>query len=277
MNFKKYFYFKENNDLKKHVRNYSSASDFLKSQYTGYIQSNAYDGMNFFKKIENCPKLIKILKISTGEEIEFRQTGEKLKYTKTDKNGNIERDNNGSALFQSDDEIKQNKLPKEETTVYAFNSKKENIGYASDEWGADGVWVKPEYQKQGIGTELLILLKQQVGTRKIGQMTNAGINMTRSYWRKLTGNKKPDINNILNKYKEFIINYNDNDKFEDKEDLSKASEAIRAWVRFFNILTPDEQYEFNNYFYPKDFNQIISPEDFYEKYKKRNIHSRSIA
>lgn len=266
------FYFNED-EWEDKVKSYKSAEDFVKSQYTGFISSDAYEDMRFDMDIKKVPNLIKTIETKSGEKIEFRKTGEKLKYTKIDKEGNIVRDSKGLAMMMSDDEIKERGLPIESTTIYAFNSKGEEVGYASDEFGADGVWVKPEYQKQGIGTELLHEFRKQFKNRpnrKIGQMTPAGMNMTRSYWRKLTGKEKPDINMILNKYKEFLKNYDDTDdsKDEDYDIKDSTPEYMKALIRFEYTISPDEKTELNQYFYPGDFKQEISPKDFYEKYKK---------
>ena len=79
--------------------------------------------------------------------------------------------------------MQDHNLPMFETTVVAYHND-QPIGHASDEWGADGVWVEGNYQKLGIGTHLLFLFRQQFKSkRKIGQMTPTGQYMTRSYYR----------------------------------------------------------------------------------------------
>jgi len=273
MNFNKYYFIEDEEQLKKQASSHKTAQDFLKSQNTGFIRSGAYDNMQFRQDIKKTPKLIKTIESKNGEKIEFRQTGEKLMYVKHDDKGELVRDQRGLAVMMSDDEIKKEGLNTEHTTVYAFNSKGNNIGYASDEFGSDGVWVKPEYQKQGIGTELLITFKKQFTNdhkRKIGQMTSAGMNMTRSYWRKLTGNQKPELKNILKQFEDFVKKYDDNKKYpEDIKNIRpETPEYMRAYTRFTYSINADEKTVLEQYFYPDNFNPEITLKDFYERYKK---------
>ena len=75
-------------------------------------------------------------------------------------------------------------LPLTSTTILAFNEKERNVGIASDEFGADGIWIKSNYQKRGIGVVLLETFRSQFPeTRKIGQMTEVGVRLVRSYFR----------------------------------------------------------------------------------------------
>jgi hypothetical protein len=67
------------------------------------------------------------------------------------------------------------------------------IGLASNEFGTIGVWVEGLYQKLGIGSDLMVMFMKQNpkflnGQKKIGQMTPAGENMSRSAYRKLKQN-----------------------------------------------------------------------------------------
>lgn len=272
MNFQKY-YFIEDEDLAKFAKKFQTAQDFLRSQYTGFIQQSVYDNMSFTQKIEKTPELLRKFNAKNGEVIEFRKTGEKLKYVKWDKEKMV-RDEKGLALYMSDDEVLKKGYPTEDTTIYAFNSKGENVGYASDEFGVDGVWVKPEYQRQCIGTELLIELKKQFKhqpDRKIGQMTPAGMEMAKSFYRKLTGVKKPDVKNVLVKFKEFLKTYDDNDTSHDKPNdiRPETSEPTRSLIRFEKTINNDERFELDNYFMPTDYSKPKETlEDFYERNKQ---------
>lgn len=102
-----------------------SEEEFVKSHYTGYIQSDAYensekdDGLDWFGSIDKFPVLVD--KKQFGKYmIEFRQTGEKLKYVKNDSNGEIVRDEHRNAVYQSDEEIKQKGLPPYDQTIVAY-------------------------------------------------------------------------------------------------------------------------------------------------------------
>ena len=162
---------------------------FLNYHNTGYIDPESYH-YNTVKdlawlKPEAAPLRVKTLDTGKGK-IELRKRDEKLQYVKHDDEGEIVRDNRGLAVYLNDAEIELKGFPKKDTSVIAFNDKNEAVGLASNEFGADGVWVVNEYQKQGIGVSLLIELRSQFKPdRKIGQMTPAGEAMTRSYFRAL--------------------------------------------------------------------------------------------
>lgn len=164
---------------------------FLNYHLTGHLPETSYsdDDAKFERMtIDSCPILIKQFTDTKGETIYLRKSNEKLKYVKKDENDNIIRDENGMATYLSDAEMLAKNLLMVEPSVKAFNDKNECVGYSSDEWGADGVWVKSCYQKRGIGTEILIEFRSQFPKdRRIGQMTPAGMNMARSYYRRLHG------------------------------------------------------------------------------------------
>jgi hypothetical protein len=168
-----------------------SPTNFLQYHYTGFIPQHVYEtyktkqGISFIGTYEEYPLLVKS-KNYNGEIIEFRKKDRKLQYVKTDANDDIVRDEQGLAIMMSDEEMQQKNLPLTDTTMTAFNSNKEPIGFASNEFGADGIWVVEEYQKKGIGADLLYEFRKQFRHgRKIGQMTNQGISLTKSYHKKL--------------------------------------------------------------------------------------------
>ena len=164
--------------------------EFLEYHRTGVISKEAYEertvkDFEWLGQKKKYPKLIRTYKIKNHENIEFRQTTEKLKYVKTDEEGEIVRDDKGLAVYLTDAEMQEKKLPFYDTTVVAFNEKGHPVGYASNEFGADGVWIAKEYQKRGVGTELLTELRKQFSPmRQIGQMTHVGEKGTLAYYRR---------------------------------------------------------------------------------------------
>ena len=159
---------------------------YIEYHKTGSILESAYadttKDMAWLKKEEH--PLVRKKIWSNGEGIELRQSGEKLQYVKTDSGGEIVRDKRGEASYLSEVEMKQRNLPLHDTSVVAFNEKGEAVGYSSNEWGADGVWVLDEYQHKGIGLELLSELRKQFKEeRKMGQMTPSGEKLARKYYR----------------------------------------------------------------------------------------------
>jgi len=159
---------------------------FIQYHKTGYIKEGTYEQFETdlsWLKISESPVLHKTVMIDS-EELELRKSGEKLKYVKTDKSGEIVRDEEGMALYLSDAEIKQKGLATHDTCIVAFNKKGESVGYASDEFGATGVYILKPYQRKGLGLTLLTEYRKQVKpTRRLGQMTPSGEMLSRKYFR----------------------------------------------------------------------------------------------
>lgn len=119
----------------------------------------------------------------TEGKITFRQSGERNRYVAHGEDGEIRRDADGSAVMMTPEEIEAKGLPAACTSVYAYDGP-HCVGYACNEFGAVGVYVEQNYQRQGIGKELLRLyLKQYRREVRLGQMTPAGEQLTRSYYR----------------------------------------------------------------------------------------------
>lgn len=167
------------------------SNDFLSYHQTGGISEDAYDnygsieGISWLGKPEDYPYLLKSQKFG-DETIEFRQKREKNKYVRHDDNDEIARDNKGLALYLTDEEVLAKGYPLYDPGVTAFNEAGQPIGFASNEFGATGVWVVKDYQRSGIGTDLMYEFRKQVKPKKrIGQMTPSGESMTRSYHKRL--------------------------------------------------------------------------------------------
>lgn len=163
--------------------------DFIDYHYTGGIRENAYDqyktveGLNWLKK-EKYPEIYAI-KSFGGYQVEFRKSGELLRYVKHDEEGEIIRDSTGSAVMQSKQEMINNKLPLVDQSIVAFVGDNA-IGLAANEFGSTGIWVVEDYQKLGIGSYLMREFRKTMKPEsKIGQMTQAGYNLTKSYHKKL--------------------------------------------------------------------------------------------
>jgi GNAT superfamily N-acetyltransferase len=161
---------------------------FLKHHYTGFIPSRAYENKDWTMwKKEDFPVLFKTFTLKNGEQVELRKTGRPNKYVKTDENQDIIRDPaTGLATYLSSEEMKAQNLHEFDTAIFAFDMAGNCVGQANDEWGADGVWVAPQIQRQGLGVELLTELKKQYKPeRQMGQMTNEGIGLAKKYYQKL--------------------------------------------------------------------------------------------
>ena len=167
---------------------------FLKHHYTGHIGSNAYrkyqaeGGLEWLGSKSKYPILLHQGKYGPFD-VEFRQLGEILKYCKQDANGKLVRDEQGDIIYMTPDEIKASGSPEKDTMIVAFVNDKP-IGFASNEFGAVGVWVEGPYQHVGIGTDLMDMHIEQrptvkAGIGKIGQATDAGISLMKAYHRKM--------------------------------------------------------------------------------------------
>lgn len=154
--------------------------------FTGNIREDAYEryekpgGLSWLGKKSKYPILL-----FEKNGIEYRQSGEKLKYTYFDEETlTHRRDEHGELIYRPDEELLKDGYALYDTTVVAFAGETP-VGHVSDEFGAVGVWVESPYQKKGIGTTLLDAhMKQRRKNTKIGQMTNAGKNMTWAWLKK---------------------------------------------------------------------------------------------
>ena len=159
-------------------------NEFINYHRTGDIPSSTYNDYLINYDISNYPKIISTFEDKKGEIIEFRKTGEKLKYVKK-KDNQIVRNKYGDALYLSDEEMAEKGLHTEDTCIVAFNSNGESVALASDEFGADGIWVNENYKARGIGLAILELFRSQFSdSRKMGQMTDAGRQLARAYFRR---------------------------------------------------------------------------------------------
>lgn len=165
-------------------------SAFVAFHKTGTIADSAYediwkvDRKDAERKTEQ-PKLLGTIQ-AAGKAIEIRQTGEQAKYVRIDKEGEIVRDEAGNAEYFTDAEMISKGYPVEDSTVYAWDSKK-LVGWAGPSFGAVEIFVHPDYQKQGIGTELLYRHMAQYtnAKKRIGQATTTGTALIRSYHKRL--------------------------------------------------------------------------------------------
>lgn len=172
-----------------------SPLSFIDYHRTGGISDSAYDMYEDKKGVQwlGTPEEYSISvkkKNYKGEEIEFRKKDEKLRYTQKkdpdDEYSDFLRDENNKLIDMPEEKIIEKGLPLYDTSITAFNNKGEPIGWASDEFGADGVWIIKEYQGKGIGTDLLYEFRKQFKPgRRIGQMTSSGQSMTKAYHKKL--------------------------------------------------------------------------------------------
>lgn len=166
-----------------------SEEAFIEYHKTGYIEDSAYKRTEqdmSYCTLERHPVLYKKIILGNGEVIELRKTGEKLAYVKTDANGEIVRDVQGHHLELSDAEIRAKGLKEYDTGIVAFNKQGICVGHANDEWGATGVFVLMPYQKKGLGLTLLREYRSQYPLeRRLGQMTFAGEQLSRAWYRSM--------------------------------------------------------------------------------------------
>lgn len=189
--------------------------EYLDSQYTGYISSSAYrnyatsEGISSFVKYEKYPNLIETVNVN-NQPVEIRSCSEPRKYVKTDENDEIVRDSQGMAMYLSEEEMKQKGYAMVEVGIAAFVNQVP-IGFANDEFGSSGIWVVNDFQRKGIGQKLLWYLHKfnpKLEKNKIGQMTGAGSNLTKSHHKNLVQraiNEGKDIpQNVLQEYPDFL-------------------------------------------------------------------------
>lgn len=174
----------------------ASEDDFVKYHVTGHIASDAYEryeagDMDYIKR-ERFNEPIETLTIN-GETVDVRLEKEEAKYVKLDADDNIVRDERGLAKFLNDEEMRAKRLSPYSYTVGAFVGEKA-VGYSGDEFGATGVYVARAYQRHGLGITLLKTYLEKSGRlatgRRLGQMTPAGVTLTRALHRALKNERK---------------------------------------------------------------------------------------
>jgi len=140
--------------------------EFLDYNVTGTISETAYeeyekeDGLDWLGSPEKHSLVLQSFDID-GDTITFRKKDETLQYVRHDAEGEIVRDEKGLAIYLTEDEIIEQGLPLKDTSIVAFNKDGKPVGLASNEFGADGIWVTGSYQKKGIGTKLLAEFRKQ--------------------------------------------------------------------------------------------------------------------
>ena len=98
--------------------------EYLDSQRTGYISSDAYknystsEGISQFTRVENYPEHLATMDIR-GTPVEIRRTREPVHYVKT-KDDDIVRDARGMAVYLTDEEARAEGLNTESADVGAF-------------------------------------------------------------------------------------------------------------------------------------------------------------
>ena len=197
--------------------------EFVNYHITGFIPSHHYDdyktidGIRSFNQKENFPVLYDTKQFG-NTIVEFKKSGKPNKYVKTDPYDDLKilRDNQGKALYLSDEEMKAKGLATEDQTIVAFVGN-DPIGFASNEFGATGVWVVENYQNKGIGSYLLKEFRKTMKpSSRLGQATNAGINLTMKYHKELVKDalqeEKPVPEEVLKDYPDLMNEMNESQR-----------------------------------------------------------------
>lgn len=140
--------------------------------------------LNTYTRIEDYPTLIE-----TFNGVEYRRSDKPLKYVKPNEDGFAMREENGNAIYLTEDEIAEKGLKSKSDDLAAFIDGKA-VGMAADEWGAILVLVAKEYQNKGIGTKLTTIYRTANPWKDSGGFTNAGMKQIRRVYDYLIGEKK---------------------------------------------------------------------------------------
>lgn len=143
-------------------------------------------------------------------EVEFRQSGEGVRYVKHEPPGysEIMRDELGLAVYLNPEEMIEKDLPDKDTTIMMFSGGK-CIGHVGNSFGATELYVVREFQGAGIGPAALKLYmetypSQSHKTPQLGQMTWQGIATAKKTWMQFVedaakkGEPVPD--NVMTSY-----------------------------------------------------------------------------
>ena len=183
--------------------------EFMEYHKTGYIpdgygeEGTGHDLSHYndenqrggFNSPERYPILLTKKTFNTpryGEvEVEFRQSDEDVQYVKQtdpDETGfsDIERDEQGMAVYYNLEEMIERDLPNKETTIKMFSGGK-CIGHVGDSFGATELYVVREFQGANIGPTALKIYMQKYPSKshktpQLGQMTWQGIATAKKTW-----------------------------------------------------------------------------------------------
>ena len=182
-------------------------SDFTEDDYINKINpTNKYHNPGLFnytveelndseKTKEQYPILLQTKEFQ-GDIVEFRQSGEKLKYVKHTSetykfNGEtyvddraIARDENGDVIYLSEEEMKERNLPTEDEGITAFIGDQE-VGYIGDSFGATELFVAKEYQQRGVGSELVYLFLKKYPFKQSGGFSSLGEKTYRNVYKRM--------------------------------------------------------------------------------------------
>ncbi len=170
-----------------------SEDEFVDFHNTGYISPDSYtqtslgDMQKWAPDKDKYPILLTTMQFG-DLEVGFRQTGEENKYVKQDTEGEIVRDEQGMALYLSEEEMLARGLPLHSETIGFFVGDI-RIGWIGDSFGATELFVADEFKNRGIGsTALKMWLEMYPRRRKkpMGQMTPAGEGALRKTHRMFT-------------------------------------------------------------------------------------------
>jgi GNAT superfamily N-acetyltransferase len=164
-----------------------STEEFMFLHQTGWIPGSAYEmykslkGLQWLGTPRKYPWLVGQM-LAADRDIELRQSGELNWYVSLDADGEIRRDEGGTALYMTLEEIRARDLHRFDRKIVAFDGEVP-VGHVSDEWGAVGVWVAEPYQRLGIGTRLVRMYLEEDPRSQLGQMTDAGMALARAVHR----------------------------------------------------------------------------------------------
>ena len=154
---------------------------YIAKHKTGSIASDAYARMtkdlSWLGDKEKYGELVKTVELK-GEKYEFRKTGEVNRYTKHDENDEIVRGPDGHAQMMTPEEIDAEGLTKHDQTIAVFHGDKA-VAFAANEFGTTGIFVQHDYQRRGLGKELLTTFRKENPKLKLGQMTPQGEELVR--------------------------------------------------------------------------------------------------
>ena len=129
-------------------------------------------------KLEKEYNLINTIKHGSEYIKYYVNNGEKNKsdkYIKVDDDGIVMRDDDGIALYMSEDEIKKaGYRERYDRSVIAVNNNQQIVGSAQDEWGCVLIYVVIEYNGVGIGKELVNFYRNYYPSKSSGGTTSSG-------------------------------------------------------------------------------------------------------
>ncbi len=151
-------------------------SSAYKTSYAEAVQKK-----DSYMNIKEYPILLNNMTIN-GRRFEVRKKQQKRLYSLVDEKGQYILDQNGRTMIMNDVERKAMKFPEFFYEIAIFDENEVQVASAQNEWGALLITTVEEFRSWGLAKIVLSEYRKEHPDADSGGFTNAGYNLTKSYY-----------------------------------------------------------------------------------------------